>query len=199
MNIKTFSNGLLDSNTYVVWDKKECMIVDMGVNPNEVIAFLNNLDVRVKYLVLTHGHIDHSHYVGDYINLYQTDAICHEDEHKVLIDEEANVSKLVGYPCLYDYEYKFVRNDDTITVGDYEFKVLHMPGHTPGCICLLCEKEKIMFTGDVLFAQGIGRTDFKYGNQVQMIDSLNKIRKLDRGITIYPGHGESATLKSIYE
>ncbi len=199
MNIKIFSNGLLSSNSYVVWDNKECMIIDLGVNPNTVRAFIEKMNLMVKYLVLTHGHYDHVHYVGEYINLYpQAKAICHADEHKVLLDTEANVSTLVGCPCIYDYAYTFVKDQDILTLGNLEFKVLNFPGHTPGCMCLLCEEEKVMFTGDVLFAYSYGRTDFKYGDINLMLSSLRKIRTMDREITIYPGHDNSATLESIF-
>ena len=199
MNIKVFSNGLLSSNSYVVWGEKDCMIIDLGVNPREVSQFISKMDLEVKHLVLTHGHYDHAHYVGEYISLYpNAQVICHENEHKVLLDIDANVTSLVGCPCVYDYEYTFVKDGDILNLEELEFKVLNFPGHTPGCICLLCENEKIMFTGDVLFAYSYGRTDFKYGNQPDMISSLRKIRNMDRSITIYPGHDGSTELDKIF-
>ncbi len=199
MQIKTFSNGLLSSNSYVVWENKECMIIDLGVNPSEVSAFISRMDLEVKYLVLTHGHYDHAHYVGSYTSLYPAAAvICHEDEIKVLTDETANVSLLVGCPCAYDYEYTTKKDGDTLSVDGLSFKVLCFPGHTPGCICLLNEENKVMFTGDVIFAQGYGRTDFKYGDHALMIASLRKIAAMDSDITIYPGHGEKAKLKYVF-
>ena len=199
MNIKAFTNGLLSSNSYVVWDNEECMIIDLGVNPQEVSNFISKMELNVKYLVLTHGHYDHAHYVGAYIDLYKdAKVVCHENEHKVLMDEMANVTSYVGCPCKYDYEYTFLKDGDILSLGASEFKVLNMPGHTPGCICLYCEKERVMFTGDVLFAYSYGRTDFKYGNQLDMISSLRKIRDMDRSITIYPGHDGSSTLERIF-
>jgi len=199
MNIKVFTNGLLGSNSYVVWDNKECMIVDLGVNPSYVSEFIAKMNLEVKYLVITHGHYDHAHYTSEYIKLYpKAPVICHKDEYKVLTDMEANVTTLVGCPCVYDYEYTFVSDGDIINLEGLEFKVLNFPGHTPGCICLLCEKEKTMFTGDVLFAYSYGRTDFKYGDNSLMISSLRKIAKMDREITIYPGHDGSTTLNQIF-
>lgn len=199
MNIKVFSNGLLSSNAYVVWEGAECMIIDLGVNPSEVSGFISKMELNVKYLVLTHGHYDHAHYVGEYHSIYpQAKIICHENEHKVLLDNDANVTSLVGCPCVYDYPYTFVKNGDAISVGNLEFKVLNFPGHTPGCICLYCENEAIMFTGDVLFAYSYGRTDFKYGNSGDMLSSLRQIRTMDRSITIYPGHDGKAILSQIF-
>ena len=199
MQIKQFSNGLLSSNSYVVWENEECMIIDLGVNPTEVSSFISRMNLKVKYLVLTHGHYDHAHYVGNYIDLYPDAAvICHEDEIKVLTDETANVSSLIGCPCSYDYEYTAIKDGDILTIGTLSFKALCFPGHTPGCMCLLNEENKIMFTGDVIFASGYGRTDFKYGDPSLMIKSLRKISTMDKDITIYPGHGESARLKNIF-
>ena len=199
MEIKLFSNGLLGSNSYVVWDKKQCMIIDLGVNPSIVSDFIKKMELEVKYLVLTHGHYDHVHFVGEYMNLYpQAKVICHADEHKVLLDEDANVTSLVGCPCVYDFDYTFVNHGDNLILDELEFEILNFPGHTPGCICLLCKNENVMFTGDVLFAYSYGRTDFKYGNNLDMLSSLRKIRDMDRSITIYPGHDHHARLSEIF-
>ena len=199
MQIKTFPNGLLSSNAYVVWDKNECMIVDLGVKVKYLEEFIKDKGLTVKYLVLTHGHYDHANYIGEYIEAFpNASVICHTDEYKVLTDKIANVSYLVGEPCTYNYDYTFVNNGDTLTIGNSKLKVLNFPGHTPGCICLLDEQGKIMLTGDVIFAQGYGRTDFLYGDSSLMRASLLKIAKMDEEITIYPGHGESAKLKYIF-
>ena len=201
MKIQTFYHGLLDSNAYIVYDEdsKECMIVDLGVSSYIVSKFIKNLSLTVKYLVLTHGHYDHANYIGDYVKLYpNAKIICHKDEIMVLSDPDANVARLLGEDCVYIYDYTTVSHGDILSLGDTEFKVLNFPGHTPGCICLLDEKSKVMLTGDVIFAQGIGRTDFKYGNYEEMKVSLRQIAKMDRDIVIYPGHGETATLRSIF-
>lgn len=199
MQIKTFPNGLLSSNAYVVWDKNECMIVDLGVKVKYLEEFIKDKGLTVKYLVLTHGHYDHANYIGEYIEAFpNANVICHTDEYKVLTDKIANVSYLVGEPCTYNYDYTFVNNGDTLTIGDSKLKVLNFPGHTPGCICLLDEQSKIMLTGDVIFAHGYGRTDFLYGDSSLMRASLLQIAKMDEEITIYPGHGESAKLKYIF-
>ena len=199
MNIKTFPMGLLSSNSYVVWDKNECMIVDLGVEPKYLEKFIKDKGLDVKYLVLTHGHYDHAHYVGKYMEAYpNAKVICHTDEIKVLTDKIANVSYLVGDSCTYNYDYTLVSNGDVLTIGDSEFKVLNFPGHTPGCICLLNEKSKTMLTGDVIFAQGYGRTDFLYGDSSLMRESLLQIAKMDEEIEIFPGHGPSPQLKYIF-
>lgn len=199
MNIKKFENGLLSSNGYIVWNGDECAIVDAGVKPLFMNEFISAKGLKVKYIVLTHGHYDHAHYIGEYIKLYPgATPICHRDEIQVLRDPCANVSSLLGSSTSYDYSMTTVDNGDILSLGTLDFKVLNMPGHTPGCICLYEENAKAMFTGDVIFANGFGRTDFKLGDYSKMIDSLRQISKMDKSITIYPGHGESALLNSIF-
>ncbi len=199
MNVKCFENGLLSSNAYVAWSEGKCMIIDCGVKTDAVAKFISKMSLDVKYIVLTHGHYDHAHYIGDYIKLYPSATpICHRDEIMVLRDPCANVSSLLGSSTCYDYNMTTVDNSDIITLGSLCFKVLNTPGHTPGCICLYEENEKIMFTGDVVFANGFGRTDFKYGDYSKMLNSLHQIRRMDKSITIYPGHYMQARLGDIF-
>ena len=197
ITIKTFL-GLLESNTYVVFDEsKNGMIIDAGASVSDVLKYVLENKISIKYLVLTHGHADHAEFIGDYISAFvNAIPICHENELMVLKNPEANVSKLVFYgrESIYDYDFKQVKDGDTIDVGNMSFLVLNTPGHTPGSICLLCEKEEIMFTGDVLFANSYGRTDFLYGSMTDMMDSLRRLYRLSSNLTIYPGHYESTRI-----
>lgn len=193
--IKTFSCGLLDSNTYIVYSEGEAMIIDCGVELGAVADFVHEQNLSVKYIVLTHGHYDHVIHIGKYLDEFSgARAVCHADEVKVLTDAEANVSSMFPEPSTYNYDYMLVSEGDSLKVGALEFSVLHTPGHTPGGICLLCESEKILFTGDTLFHRGFGRTDFKYGSWRDIAISLRKLLKLDKEITFYAGHGNSAKL-----
>ena len=99
---------------------------------------------------------------------------------------------------MYNYEYTTLNDGDELLLDGIKFTVLNYPGHTPGSICLLCSEQKIMFTGDVLFATSYGRTDFLYGSTRDMMNSLRAISRLDGDITIYPGHYNSAKLSSIF-
>lgn len=189
--IKTVNTGLLGSNVHIFYDEasKEAMIVDCGAPLSNVLPFIKEKELEVKYIVLTHGHYDHVHFVHEYAEKFKdAKIICHKTEPTVLLDSEANVSDLVGDTAVYDEPYVTVSEGDVLIVGAYEFKVIHAPGHTPGCICLYCEKEKLMFTGDVIFDGAIGRTDFKYGNMKDMRSSLIRLLSMDGDITFYAGH-----------
>ena len=204
MNLKQFDTGIGDSNTYVVWgDSKNALIIDCGVKTEEIVSFVNENQLNVKFIILTHGHYDHADNIGEYIKEFpDATPFCHKEELKVLNDPEANVSRLFtrGDRRIYDYDYSFLNEGDILTLdSSLSFKILNLPGHTPGCICLLNESEKVMFTGDVLFASAYGRTDFMYGSFDDMRASLSRIfNEIDKDTTIYPGHYESAKMTEIF-
>ena len=199
INIKTFV-GLLESNTYLVYnDNGSAMLIDAGAPCHEIKDFAYKNNLSIKHIVLTHGHYDHVDFISSYINEFSSAKVyCHESELKVLKNPEANVSALLGLSKVYNYEYTTLNDGDELLLDDIKFTVLNYPGHTPGSICLLCSEQKIMFTGDVLFATSYGRTDFLYGSTRDMMNSLRAISRLDGDITIYPGHYNSAKLRSIF-
>lgn len=201
--IKAFSCGLLETNTYVAWDEgtRDCMIIDCGVDPQIVQPFILENNLLVKYVILTHGHFDHAHYVEEYEKMFKdAKIVCHENEKTVLFDPEANLSPYMGTHRAYSCSYTYVREGDFIVLGNkcqgecMNFQILSTPGHTPGSICLYDESHKIMFTGDTLFKKSYGRTDFKYGNMQEMYNSLRRLYKMDKDITFYPGHYEHSTI-----
>jgi len=201
--IKTVSGGLLDSNTYIVSNdkSKRAMIIDCGTDPSHTVSYVRENELSVEYIVLTHGHFDHVDKIDKFVSAFpQAKIVCHEDEIKVLLDPEGNLSTLISSSKSYNYPYIAVANGDIITLKaddsayNMDFKIIHSPGHTPGSMCHLCENDKIMFTGDVLFSQGYGRVDFKYGSYSDMIASLRNLLRLDPDITFYAGHGEPSTI-----
>lgn len=194
--IKTFYHGLLSSNVYVVYDSGEAMIVDAGASVAPIKEFIDQLSLKVKYIVLTHGHYDHVNYIGDYLNTFDgAVAVCHENDVATLCDSEANVSALFGAECVYNHDYTTVREGDSLKVGALNFKILHTPGHTPGGICLYEKDAEVLFTGDTLFHQGYGRTDFKGGDWRALVASIRRLLALDGEIRFFSGHGDSAKIK----
>lgn len=188
--VKAFSEGLLGSNTYLYTNSGEGMIVDCGNPPQKIYEYCETDGITVRCIVLTHGHYDHAHYVNEYKELFPSaQTVAHRDETAVLNNPEANVSALFGEPTVYAAPDKAVADGDLLNVGDACFKVLHTPGHTPGGICLYCEKEKLMFTGDTLFCGGYGRTDFLYGDENALFSSLKRITSVSGDTVFYSGHG----------
>ena len=194
--IKTYSSGLLSSNTYLYSSGDEGMIVDCGNPPEKIKLNADEMGIKIKYIILTHAHYDHADFINEYKACFpEAKLICHEEECRVMTDFEANVSLYFGTPKSYGTPDGTVKDGDTLTVGESTFNILSTPGHTPGSICLLCEREKIMFTGDTLFHYGRGRCDFKYGDEWDMEKSLGRLLALDGDITFYSGHGAPSKIK----
>lgn len=194
---KVFSRGLLGSNTYLVYDEKslEGAIIDCGNPPREPLATARELGVNIKYIILTHGHYDHAEFVEEYARLLPTaEVVAHEAENAVLSDFEANVSLFFGTPRRYMCPNRTVKGGDVLTLGATEYDVISTPGHTPGSICLYSAAERVVFTGDTLFACGYGRTDFKYGSDADLIASLRRLSNLPPDVTVLSGHGGATTV-----
>ena len=150
LEIQTFDGGLLGSNTFLVWETEslEGMVIDCGNIPETVQTFASCKGIKVKYIVLTHGHYDHAEYAKYYRSAFAgAMLVSHRAENAVLTDSEANVSELFGEANIYPLPDLELEDGDALTLGDgesgTEFICIHTPGHTPGSICLYCEKEKI--------------------------------------------------------
>ena len=199
--IKKIDGGLLDSSVYIVYteESKRAMIIDCGVPIRKITDFVRQEGLCVDYIVLTHGHFDHVDYIDKYAATFRDAKIlCHVDELKVLLDPEANLTPYITTSKSYDYPYITVNDGSLISIGENDkitFKIIHTPGHTPGSMCLLCEEERLLITGDTLFKNGYGNTGFKYGNRVNLQASLVRLLSLDPDITFYPGHGEISKIK----
>ena len=185
MYLKKFILGGLENNLYLLIEEetKEAILIDAGEEPEEILDFLEKRKIKLKYLLLTHGHYDHT--VGYKKIQEQTKA-------KILIHkEDVNIS--FGTKVTPD---AYLIDGDEINVGSITLKVLHTPGHTQGCCCFYFEKEKMLFSGDTLFYQGIGRTDLPEGNYDQELTSIKeKLLILPPETIVYPGHGPETNIE----
>lgn len=188
--IRSFAYGMLSSNICIVSDGGEALIADAGGYNEVMLRYIEKNNLKVKYIVLTHGHYDHICEVEKYLSLFpEATLMYHPREHAVLTDPEANLSPWLGREHRsYDLPHKCINEGDIIRVGSLELKVLHTPGHTPGGICLLCEGEKFLISGDTIFDNGYGRTDFKYGSETELHRSLERLYPLCREYDLYAGH-----------
>ena len=194
---KNFTRGLLGSNTYLVYDEEslEGAIIDCGNSPREPLGVAKELGVKIKYVILTHGHYDHAEFVEEYARLLpEARVVAHEAENVVLSDSVANVSQFFGTPRKYMCPDLAVKGGDKVMLGATEYKVISTPGHTPGSICLYSVADGIVFTGDTLFCRGYGRTDFKYGSDLEMLASLRRLSKLPPDVVVLSGHGGTTTV-----
>lgn len=183
--------GLMQVNCYILGDEKtrEAIIVDPGEEASSIKKALKRLDLTAKLIVNTHGHADH---IGANKAL-GLPIYAHRLEADFLTEPKLNLSASFGIPIKSNPAEHLLEDGDEIKVGSIKLKVMHTPGHTPGSICL--KTDGIVFTGDLLFFESVGRTDFQYGSWEQLISSIrDKILALDDKVIIYPGHGPESTV-----
>lgn len=193
MDVKCFNKGIFDSNSYVVWEGNEGVVIDVGVSDEIIMKFINENKIAIKYIILTHGHFDHVYYAFKLKEKTGAKVLIHKDDNDMLPKPEWNGTRFFGDPVSFDLADETVDDKDTITVGNLKFEVLHTPGHSMGSMCLKVENR--LFSGDTLFRLSCGRTDLLGGNQEDLDNSFReKILTLDDNILVYPGHGESTTI-----
>jgi hydroxyacylglutathione hydrolase len=181
--------GPLATNCYILKSGAELAVVDPGGDAELILAKAKELGGTVKYVIDTHGHIDHIAANREVIEATGAELLIHELDAKLLALPDWNLSSLMGVKLTSPAPNRLLKEGDNVVVGEDELTVLHTPGHTPGGICLLA--SEYAFTGDTLFVDSIGRTDFAGGSDEQMQASLNKLQMVLRKDTaLYPGHGE---------
>ncbi len=193
MEIKCFNTGIFGSNTYIVWENNEGVIIDAGVSDEEIMEFIKGNDIKVRYIILTHGHIDHVYYADSIREQTAAKVIIHKNDYKALTDPALNGTLMFGSATSFKEADETVEDRDEITAGKLKFEVIHTPGHSSGSMCLKVSDK--LFSGDTLFYLGYGRTDLGDGNQDELDNSFrNKLLKLDDSIEVFPGHGSSTTI-----
>ncbi|WP_010247895.1 MBL fold metallo-hydrolase [Acetivibrio cellulolyticus] len=193
MEMKCFSRGIFGSNSYIVWEGTEGVIIDAGVSDEEVMKFVVDNNIKINYIILTHGHIDHIYYADSLREQTGAKLIVHKNDNKALIDPNLNGSLMFGRDMAFNEADKTVEDGEIINVGDLKIEVIHTPGHSSGSMCLKIDGK--LFSGDTLFYLAYGRTDLSGGSQKELDNSFrNKLLKLEDNIEVYPGHGNSTTI-----
>lgn len=191
MKIRLLLLGDMPTNGYIVYnDKNECIIVDPGFDENKIYSFIEEHKLMPLAIVLTHAHYDHISAIDKIKDIYEIPCCCHEKEKDLLSNSKLNLSGMYGrYKVEIKPDYTFV-DEENVSFGSIDFKVMHTPGHTKGGVCLYFERDKFLITGDTLFRGTVGRTDLPTGNFDEITKSLNdKIMKLEDEVIVYPGHG----------
>lgn len=197
IEIKQIPLGPLQTNCYLLIKKNECLIIDPGAEGEQLIKFIEDKQLTLQAILLTHSHYDHIGAVDDLRNHFNTKVYIHKNENKWLNDPSMNGSQAFGFPSkVNEADYLFTEDKD-FEIGSFKFKVLHTPGHSPGGVSFYFLAEKFVVTGDALFQSSIGRTDLREGNHAQLINSIrSKLLTLPDDTQVLPGHGPTSTIGS---
>lgn len=181
MLIKTLPVGELQANCYIIADSSgKAGVIDPGDELDVILKAIRENNFSVSAIVCTHGHFDH-------------------------VGAAEMLKKATGAPLMMNSGDVFMvdwkpdrspEEGDTVEFGTLAFTVLHTPGHSPGGICLLA--DNVVFTGDTLFADGVGRTDLPGGSEAELLKSIRqKLLTLDGSIVVYPGHGKTTKVGAV--
>ncbi|MBY7143376.1 MBL fold metallo-hydrolase [Virgibacillus sp. NKC19-3] len=195
MDIKGMSLGPIGTNCYIVYDDHNALIIDPGGEANNVIDFLHKEDLTPRAILLTHAHFDHIGGVEDLRNYYDLDVYLHENEASWLEEPRLNGSISFIGKEIKTKRAEYMLEPGEIHLAPFTFQVIHTPGHSPGSVSFIFKDEGFVISGDVLFQQGIGRTDLPGGDMKQLEDSIRfSLYQLDDTLVVYPGHGSRTTI-----
>ena len=194
MKIKKYTAPPLEENTYLIYDEniKEGYIIDPGSKPEDIIETIKDKNIKIKAILHTHGHFDHTAF---------TQLLVNELNVPVFLDEKDLIytRRIKDFAYLYNREIPILENydiyKDPIEIGKSKITVIDTPGHTPGGKCFYIPDISIIFTGDTLFKRAFGRYDLPMGNFDELKASIKKLFELPGNTIVYSGHGEETTIK----
>ncbi len=193
--VETLVVGPLFSNCYIIWDDSEKLgaIIDPGDDAEIILETIKKLGIRIKYILVTHGHFDHVGAVAEIKKETGVEFLAHKDD-LFFIEESENAAKrwgiIIKQPPNPD---RYIKDGDKIDIGKYSLKVIYTPGHSPGGVSFL--NDKMIFSGDTIFQGSIGRTDFRKGSIKDLTKSIKeRLYTLPDDTIIYTGHGPNTTV-----
>jgi hydroxyacylglutathione hydrolase len=179
---------------YACPQTKEAVIIDPGDEAERILETIRELKLIPKYIINTHGHIDHICAIDAVSAVYPVPLAIHPADIFLYNDEPRARMHGRSLPLVVRKPDILLKEGDCLTFGTLKLEVLHTPGHTPGGVCLV-SRPYCVFSGDTLFYRSIGRTDFAESNYEQIEQSIrNKLYTLDDELVVFPGHGQSTTI-----
>ena len=190
-------SSLIDdyTNCYIMQDEetKEAICIDPGGEINKIEEMLKILNAKLKYIYLTHSHLDHIEKAQELKEKYGGEILISRLGEENINNSEINLSSMIGKDIYTNVDAR-VDDKDILHVGNIVLEVISTPGHTNDGTSLYCKEEKIVFTGDTLMYMGYGRTDFPTGSLKELKKSLKKLFTLPDDTFVYPGHGIATTI-----
>lgn len=201
LNIKIIPVTPYEQNCTLIWDDAtdEAVLTDLGGESETIWQLIQQKNLQLKEIWLTHGHLDH---VGGVVKMTElTDVPVlgpHADDLFLLEDLPNKTREYAKHGFEFSPSFiptRWLNEGDKLTVGQYAFDVLHIPGHTPGHVVFYCATEKLLIAGDVLFKESVGRTDFPRGNTQDLLNGIReKLYVLPDDVLVVAGHRETTTI-----
>jgi len=185
--------GQLQTNCYLIYAKEggECFVIDPGDDAGFIMNKIKDLDLEPKAILATHGHFDHVLAVAELKLAYNIPFRMSRKDDKILMRQQKTGKFFTGV----DVDPAVMPDNDlaeggVLKVDGLKLEVLETPGHTCGGVSFYCKEEGFAIVGDLIFKNGVGRTDLKGGDWEVLQKSISKVKSLPKGTIVYPGHGD---------
>lgn len=190
MKVEKFVTGIISTNCYLVIneDTKQAVVIDPAACPSYLMSHIKSEGLKIEAILLTHGHFDHIMGIDGFLSEFDVPVYVHEDDADAMEDPVLNQSST--YTSGYTFgKARYLRDHQTLGLAGYTFQVIHTPGHTKGGCCYYVASEDVLFSGDTLFQNSVGRTDFVNSSTSDLVHSVReKLFLLPDDTMVYPGH-----------
>ena len=190
--------GQVSTNCYILIndENKQCIVVDPADRADKISSIIEDNGCVLQGILLTHGHYDHILAAETLREQYNAKIYAGKEESDILAQPDKNLSVYIGGSPLAIKADELLSDGQEFKLAEIYIKAIHTPGHTQGGMCYYIEQEGILLSGDTLFAESVGRTDFPTGSMSKLVESIKtKLLTLPLDTKIYPGHGESTSVK----
>jgi len=197
MKINCFSLGQMQANCYFLIEDNNCLIIDPGDEADFILEKLQSQKLHLRGVMATHGHFDHVMAVGEIQKSFNVPFYISEKDMFLLDRVEKSAEYFLSHRpvILKPQKINQLKIKNSLKISNFKFEIIDTPGHTPGSLSFYFPEEKVIFTGDTLFKDGIGRYDFSYSSKKDLDNSLKELFKLPKNTIVYPGHGEETTIE----
>lgn len=190
MKVEKFVTGIISTNCYLVIneDTKQAVVIDPAACPSYLMSHIKSEGLKIEAILLTHGHFDHIMGIDGFLSEFDVPVYVHEEDADAMEDPVLNQSST--YTSGYTFgKARYLRDRQTLELAGYTFQVIHTPGHTKGGCCYYVASENVLFSGDTLFQNSVGRTDFVNSSTSDLVHSVReKLFLLPDDTMVYPGH-----------
>ena len=196
MKIEKYVLGSMGTNCYLLInvEKKELVVVDPATCPDYLVSHVKSNGYIPKAILLTHAHFDHVMGIDGFVKEFDIPVYLHEEEKQILEDPRLNLSGVFGASYSYN-KASCLQDGQILELAGFQFKVIHTPGHTAGGCCYYEEAEGVLISGDTLFYQSVGRSDFPTGSMSILVRSIQeKLFCLPDDVMVYPGHNDATCI-----